>query len=114
MRLIDADLILSVVDKAEQDHPEHEQIYKMFRTVINAVPTAIEVPKVWVKNATFIGDSHDDPKLNSLLGKNVSLKIVGGDILTGLGVALTEDIRLTTLNFTRVTLKRLSERSSME
>lgn len=83
MRLIDADLILSVVDKAEQDHPEHEQIYKMFRTVINAVPTAIEVPKVWVKNVTFIGDSHDDPNLNSLLGKNVSLKIVGGDILTG-------------------------------
>ena len=75
MRLIDADLILSVVDKAEQDHPEHEQIYKMFRTVINAVPTAIEAPKVWVKNVTFIGDSHDDPKL--------SLKIVGGDILTG-------------------------------
>ena len=26
---------------------------------------------------------HDDAKLNSLLRKNVSLKIVGGDIVTG-------------------------------
>ena len=43
MRLIDADLILSVVDKAEQDHSEHKPIYKMFRDVINAVPTAAEV-----------------------------------------------------------------------
>lgn len=83
MRLIDADFIISILDEAEQEYPEHKPIYDMFRDVINAVPTAIEVPKVWVKNVTFIGDSHDDPKLNSLLGKNVSLKIVGGDILTG-------------------------------
>ena len=83
MRLIDADLINHVIDLAEKKKPEDKQLLESFRDVINAVPTAIEAPKVWVKNVTFIGDSHDDPKLNSLLGKNVSLKIVGGDILTG-------------------------------
>ncbi len=43
MRLIDADLILSVVDKAEQEHPEYKSTYKMFRDVLNAVPTAAEI-----------------------------------------------------------------------
>ena len=43
MRLIDADLILSMVDQTEGEHPEYKQVYDMFRTVINAVPTAVEI-----------------------------------------------------------------------
>lgn len=43
MRLIDADFIISILDEAEQEHPEHKPIYEMFRDVINAVPTAAEI-----------------------------------------------------------------------
>lgn len=43
MRLIDADFIISILDEAEQEHPEHKSTYKMFIDVINAVPTAAEI-----------------------------------------------------------------------
>lgn len=43
MRLIDADFIISILDEAEQEYPEHKPIYEMFRDVINAVPTAAEI-----------------------------------------------------------------------
>ena len=43
MRLIDADFIISVLDEAEREYPEHKSTYKMFRDVINAVPTAAEI-----------------------------------------------------------------------
>lgn len=43
MRLIDADFIVSILDEAEQEYPEHKPIYEMFRDVINAVPTAAEI-----------------------------------------------------------------------
>lgn len=43
MRLIDADFIISVLNDAEQEHPEYKSTYKMFRDVLNAVPTAAEI-----------------------------------------------------------------------
>lgn len=43
MRLIDADFIISILDEAEQEYPEHKPIYEMFRDVINTVPTAAEI-----------------------------------------------------------------------
>lgn len=36
MRLIDADFIISILDEAEQEYPEHKPIF-------NAVPTAAEI-----------------------------------------------------------------------
>lgn len=43
LQKIDADFIISILDEAEQEYPEHKPIYEMFRDVINAVPTAAEI-----------------------------------------------------------------------